>query len=608
MEHRTFTVGGVYRDFPRNSFIKNYIYQDREGLDKLINNWGDWSYITFIKIDNPDDLDIIKENFKDALKKAGKEDESNLDYYFEPLKNLHFTKDIRYDTYPKANRETVTVLFLIGFVIIIIAAANFTNFSIALSPVRIKNINTRKVLGASIAELRFSLLMEGVIICLTAFFLSILLIYGLKGYMADLINPEIDLSAYSRLISMTFFIAIFTGFVSAIYPAWYITSFEPVLALKGSFGFSPTGKKLRTVLITVQYIASFALIISVAFMLLQNHYLLNKSVGYNKDRLLITDLNWKISGQLDLFTEEIKSFSGIDDITYSDILISNSDDCMNWGRKYNGDEIKFDVMIVEPSFMEVMGIDITEGRNFREDDKNTDGKLIFNEKARETFGLKLNAMVEGMEIVGFMPDVHYKTFRVKTDPMAFTTAVKGWGYRTNYAYIRVVAGTDMYAARKHVEETLKKMDADWIFNVRFFDEAFESAYKNERGLTVLISIFSIISILISLIGVFGMVVYETFYRSKEISIRKVLGSSIIEVLELFNKTYLKILAVCFIIACPLVYFMIDKWLDNFAYRTPIYIWVFFIAGFLLVLITVITVTWQSWRAATANPAEGFRNE
>jgi putative ABC transport system permease protein len=257
-----------------------------------------------------------------------------------------------------------------------------------------------------------------------------------------------------------------------------------------------------------------------------------------------------------------------------------------------------------------MGVEIKEGRNFREDDAKTrQGAYIFNEKARDQYNLVLNDRIDSAEIVGFMPDVKFASFRTEVVPMAFFVwGTQNWGNQSNYAYIKVKAGSDLRAAMTHVRNTLQTFDNEYPFNVRFFDEVINNLYEKEQKLSSLITLFSLVAIFISIVGVFGLVVFDSEYRRKEISIRKVFGSTTGEILIAFNKTYIRILAICFVLAAPMAWYAVDKWLENFAYKTPMYWWVYLVAFVIVFLLTVCTVTFQNWRAANMNPVESIKTE
>ncbi len=611
----TYIVGGVYRDFPLNSVVGNNIYYPMP-KDENTNSWGNNNYEFYIRVDSPENSKYLVENFKKNFDTSalGKDYTwaASMDLRLTPLTEVHFTTDTTYDITPKASRQTLLVLFAIAFIIITIAGINFTNFSTALTPVRIKSINTQKILGAEEKALHMSLLLEAISISIVSYLLSLLLVFLFSLTPgASLINAKISLLAYPYLIIGVGILAILTGFVAGLYPSYYTTSFSPALVLKGSFGLSPKGRKLRNILISVQFISSFALIIASMFMYLQNSYMHNTPLGYDKDELIITNISNDLNKSKDAFANQVKTFSGIENITYAEMLLSSSDQYMGWGRKYKDKDIGFQCLPVEPSFLHIMGVEIIQGRDFREEDKNTkDGVYIFNEKARETYGLEVGERIEGGgEIIGFIKDVKFASFRTEVTPMCFYVwGTDNWGSKPSYAYIKVKAGSDLRAAMKHVHMSLDMFDSDFPFDVRFFDGVLNRLYEKEKKTTSLITLFSLIAVFISIVGVFGLVVFESEYRKKEIGVRKVLGSSTNEILHLFNKIYVRILCICFILAAPVAYYSISKWLENFAYKTPMYWWVFVLAFLLIAIITIITVTFQNWKAANANPVESIKTD
>ena len=613
-------ISGVFKDFPRNSSMQNMIYRQlspKENYDA----WGNQNYFFFFRLDDPVHIEDVKENFKknfDASKQFGENfdwETSNVDIRLTPLPELHFLTNVEYDSMPKASRQTIRVLFAIAFVILLIAGINFTNFSTALTPMRIKSINTQKVLGSPDGVLRMSLLGEAVIVGLVAYLIALgLLFLAGKTFVASFVDADMSFSVQSGIIGATALIAVLAGLLAGIYPACYITSFPPALVLKGSFGLSPKGRMLRSVLVSIQFVASFILIIGSLFMYLQNRYMQNAPLGYDKDEVIVASLNSKINKNLDVLASEVKTFSGIEDIAYAEQVLSSQDQYMGWGRDYKDRYIDFQCIPVSPSFLHVMGIEVTEGRDFRqEDDLKDQGCYIFNEKARESFGLELGDKINGDEIIGFMPNVKFASFRNEVSPMTFFV----WGkYRWeqegvksyNAAYVKVKAGSDLRAAMQHVKASLGKIDPVYPFRVSFYDEILQRTYEKELKISNLITLFSVIAIFISIVGVFGLVVFESEYRRKEVAVRKVLGSSTSQILVMFNRSYLVILAICFIVAVPVGFYGVYRWLENFAYRTPIYWWVFLVAFVIVAVITFITVTYQNWHVANSNPVKSLKAE
>jgi putative ABC transport system permease protein len=264
-----------------------------------------------------------------------------------------------------------------------------------------------------------------------------------------------------------------------------------------------------------------------------------------------------------------------------------------------------------------MGIDITEGRDFRMEDANRQlGVFVFNETAQKRYNLEVGTTIDNQstgrgEIIGFMPDVKFASFRNTVEPMAFYVwGTENWGSQSNMAYIKVKAGANKREAMAHIRTTLSEFfpDNPFPFSIRFFDEVLQRLYEKETSLSSLISLFSLIAIFISIVGVFGLVVFDSECRRKEIGIRKVLGASTAGIIIMFNKAYFKLLLICFVVAAPLAWYAVTRWLENFAYKTPMYWWVYLLAFVAVGIITVATVTFQNWRVASDDPVKAIKSE
>ncbi len=607
------TIKGIYKDFPANSVVQNAIYVPFEPQENL-QSWGNSNYHIYIRVDAPENSHDLIDNFKKQLNAMELGDNAwvkQTNYRLTVLPDIHYTTDTTYDHTLKSSRQVLWVLLSIAIVIIVIAGINFTNFSTALTPMRIKSINTQKVLGGDETTIRRSLLGEAVVISLLSFLIALGLVHVANlTRIASLVEADITLAVHPLIVGGTALIALLTGLLAGAYPSRYMTSFPPALVLKGSFGLSPKGRLLRNLLIGIQFIASFALIIGASFMYLQNRYMHNSPLGYDRDALIVTDINGKINQSRETFASQVKSFAGVENVTFAEPLLSSQDQYMGWGRHYKDIDIQFQCLPVDASFMDILGIQVTEGRGFRKDDEQKRwGALIFNERARTHYNLELGAMVDSMEIIGFMPDIKFASFRTEVKPMAFYVwGEQNWGSSPRFAYIKVKGGSDMQAVMDHIGASLKAIDPDYPFNVRFYDDVLDRMYQKERNLSALITLFSLIAIFISIVGVFGLVVFDSEYRKKEIGIRKVLGSTTEEILILFNKTYVRILCLCFALAAPVAYYAIYRWLENFAYKTPIYWWVFLISFAIIAFITILTVTFQNWWTANENPVKSIKTE
>jgi putative ABC transport system permease protein len=610
----TYVVGGVYVDFPSNSTVKNNIY---EALPLKIpeEKNGNFDFTVYVRTDGRAATDALIGDFMkafDVTSLLGKDAAVlDVDLRLTPLPEIHYTTDARFDFSPKkTSRQMVHILLAIAFVILLIAGINYTNFSAALMPKRIRSINTQKVFGGSNGVIRLALVLEAVAVSLFSFLLALEWVTLARDTpLAALVAADIAVGAHPWLVAATALLAVLTGCVAGIWPAFRITSFAPALALKGSFGLSPRGRRLRNALVGMQFFAAFALIIAASFIYLQNRFMVNASPGYDRDAVIVTDISEQVSGQADAFGNRLKSRAGIEDVALSQELFGGTDIYPQWGSPYHDRQILFGAFVVSPSFLETMNIRPSEGRGFRPEDVNGDnGVFVFNRNARGEFGMELNEKIRNGEIVGFIPDIKATSFRTAVEPMALFVPPRGWQVPWQHAYIRVSAGSNLRDAMAHVRQTLEEFDADYPFDVRFFDEVLQKTYESELQLGLLITLFSLVAIFISIVGVFGLVVFDSEYRRREIGIRKVFGATTREILFTFNRTYVRILCFCFALSAPVAWYAVARWLESFAYRTPMYWWVYvaaFAVGFVL---TVSTVTFQNWRAAGMNPVDSVKGE
>lgn len=607
-------IGAVFRDFPSNSIFENCIYSPLP--PNLEETWNMASWCMYIRVNDSDNVSAMFENFAHNFNLSTIVGDHWADDFFldfTPLTEVHYIKGVDFDYTPKSSKQALVILLSIAIIIMVIATINFINFSTAIAPMRIKSINTQFVLGAKRSTLRSVISSEAIILSFLSFLIAVMLVYIFnKTSMARLVDGDLSFATNYLIFGGTALIALIAGFFAGLYPSRYITSFPPALVLKGNFGLSPKGRKLRNTLIGIQFIASFALIIGASFMYLQNQFMQNSPLGYDKNNLLTVDVR-TINVSRDALANKLKSYSGIQDVTFGASLLSTSDLYSQTPIIYKEDVLWTQVFYVYHDFLKVMDIEITEGRDFRRDDFDSSNKIlyIFNEAARKQFNWELNTLTSNGEIIGFIPDIKYASFRSEVRPMAFATipdTMVASGIHLNNAYIKLKTGTNLRDAVSNINTTLSEFDEDYIFNIRFFDETLQRLYEKEIALNSLIILFSLISIFISIVGVFGLVVFDSECRRKEIGIRKVFGASVMNIVIMFNKGYLKILIICFVIAAPLAWYAVTRWLENFVFRTPMHWWVYLLAFVSLGLITICTVTFQNWRTATANPIDVIKSE
>ncbi|MBQ3173608.1 MAG: FtsX-like permease family protein, partial [Alistipes sp.] len=422
------------------------------------------------------------------------------------------------------------------------------------------------------------------------------------------------------------------GVVVSLYPAWYITKFSPAFVIKGDFSASKSGRILRYTLIGIQFTISIVMIICSIFVYRQHQYMLSRDMGFDKENLLVVDVpsdavyptsySWENPGidytRRNAFMDAIKHNPQIKDIAFGGSALVADDyygsitDDLGDGR-----EITCSTYYVSYNFLDVMGIDMVDGRSFLpSDEENHTGAYIFNETTAKEFELTAESSIKGhirgtkAPVVGICKDFNFQSAHFEITPYAFLVRGKLIYNLPLHAYIRTVAGADIAEVREYIFDTIMEFapDADPAkVDVKFFDNELELVYQREDKLSTLVTLFSFLSIVISIIGVFGLVLFETHYRRREIAIRRVYGASFSGILTMFNLKYVYIVAICSAIAIPLSYYVIDRWMQQYVYRVPMSWWVYAVAVAIILAITVITVTLRSWKAATENPADVVKN-
>ena len=608
------TIGGVYKDFPGNTTVQNRIYVPMDQLDLLKSSWQMYANEIYVTLDDPlnkeEVLDHFNKTFDFAKSQMGSAQEIAL--RLTPLKDVYYTHDTTFDFNPKGHRETNYVLLGIAFLILFIAGINFTNLTTSLIPLRLKTINTHRVLGCSIYKLQAISLIESIVICLISYILALFIVNDLSYTpIANWVDADIRLSQYKALILLTALIAILTGCLAGLYPAIRSTSYAPALVLKGSFGLSPKGKKVRVALIGFQYTVSIALIIVTLFMGLQNHFMTSsEQLGFNKDQVAIVNLTPEIYAKhKPQYIQKLKDYPGIEDVAFSVYELSKEDDMIDLEyARHEDKDVFFKVFYASENFLSVMDIQVEEGRDFtREDLNKAQSDYIINPAAERDFHLHPGDRFNDRTVLGVSKDFRFNSCRIASSPFVFALNNDIPNPKL-VSYIRFNSKTNLQEAVAHVRETLKEIDPTFPFEISFYNTILNNLYQKEQTLGKLISLFGIMAILISIVGVFGLVLFETQYRRKEIGIRKINGATTGQILLMFNKTYIRIVSVCFIISIPIAWMGTQQWLENFAYKTPLHLWVFIVAFLIILSVTIGTVTFRNWQAANENPVNSVKSE
>ena len=629
------TVVAIYKDFPKPSSLSMPMgYVLLEPQEQTSEN--DWQDTYYIRLQKGTDVEEIEQRMAQFVVDEGRknglsEEELKLEMArvtprLTPINDLYFVDDAPVEGY-RGSRTTTYTLIAIAVLILVISFINFVNFFFALIPSRIRAVNNYKIFGAPTAKLRLSFLFETVgLILVSLFGAAVIVVLFTDTPLKEYISTSVAINDNWSLAGAIALGVIIFGVVVSLYPAWYITKFSPAFVIKGDFSASKSGRILRYTLVGVQYTISIALIICSIFVYRQHQYMLSCNMGFDRENLLSVEVPWEavnpdVEGyqldytKRDILLDRLTQNPQIKGVAFGDIqLVSNAEGA--WSRPLDGgDPVSFMIHGVSWNFLKVMGIEIVEGRDFLPSDEDTDtGAMIFNQTSVEKYGLTLESKIPGhvqglyANIVGFCKDFNFKSANWNIEPFAFIVhGHYGWSM-PRHTYIRTVAGADIAEVRKFVFDTLMEIapnaDPEKI-KIQFFEQELELLYQVEDKLSTLVTLFSFLSIVISIIGVFGLVLFETQYRRREIGIRRVHGASVGEILSLFNRKYLYIVAICSAVAIPVSYYIIDQWMQQYVYRTPMSWWVYALAVAIILAITVVTVTLRSYKAATENPTESI---
>ena len=629
-------VVAVFEDFPDNSLLGECEVVKNLGETNLYTT-SEWSFNYFVKFRpgaDPDEFarqwtNVNQEMQREAAEKraaagdaADDDDESGIyGVRLSPVSELYFESDSQA---PCRQGSVVTTYTLLGIAVLVIVLAfiNFVNFFFALVPVRIRTVNTFKVFGAPASSLRFNFVFEAFGLVLIALLAAWYVSFALQGTeFASYISASLALSQNLEVVGLVAVVAFVMALAASLYPAWYITSFAPALVVKGSFGGTRSGRRLRTLLLGVQFFISIGLIIATSFIRLQHDYMMHYDMGFDKENLLAVRLSERVAVSYDALRQKLLSDPQVKDVTgATSRLVSVGR--MGWGREFKGRQVAFQSYVVQPDFLRVMGIPITDGRDFLESDFDKElGTMIFNEAARREFEMQVGDRINGFvspdeQIVGFCADFNFKPLQYGVSPFCFYLLPKkiqqeNYWHLPHVVYVRMTPGADIAAVTAHIRRCIAEVDprtepGDIV--VRVFDEELGLEYDNERKLTAIVGLFALLAVVIALMGVFGLVLFETQHRRREIAVRRVMGASRGEILAMFNRRYVMLVAVCFVLAVPVSIWAVRHWLAGFAYAVPLYWWVFALALAGVLAVTALTVTVRSWRAVNENPAESVKSE
>ena len=618
-QYKQFRVSGIFKGPPTNSTAQfDFVlsFEEYKDLDPNLANWNFNKVNTYLAL--REGVDVERFNDKIARFMDGKREEAltrDLTLSIRPYSDAYLYSYKQYENgKPNGGRIDYVWLFsTIGIFILIIACINFMNLSTAKAAGRMKEVGVKKAIGAGRETLVIQYLGESVLMAFMSLALALLIVLALLPQFNIVTGKELSLSLDWRTFLAISGISMFAGILAGSYPALYLSNFKPALILKGKLDRSTGEVWARKGLVVFQFAISLVLIVSVVVVYQQIEFVQSQNLGYDKENILYFEIEGKTAQNLETFLSELRQVSGvIDASSIGHTVVGGSQNTFSiddWEGKDPGTQVPFETRAVNYGMIELLGVEMKEGRTFSPDYGTEDSKIIFNEKAIAVMGLEnpvgKEISIQGtkLEIIGVAKDFHFASLHDEINPLFFVLR-PAW---TRKIMAKIEAGK--------IQETVAKLEQFYLgfnsgipFEYNFLDEEYQAQYVAEQRVSFLSRYFAGIAILISCLGLFGLSAFTAERRIKEIGIRKVLGSSEWKVIQLLSGDFAKMVLVAIVIALPLSYFLTSNWLDSFAYKIDLEWWYFIGAGLLTMIIALMTVSFQSVKAALMNPVESLRSE
>ncbi len=621
-------VTGIMENIPKNSHLQfdALMSFNTRDFNRLMQNWGGNWVITYLELDKQANIAALEKKFPDYLKRhMGEENWKFYTLFLQQLSDVHSgSVDITHDylNYQKFDSSYTYIFSVIALIVLVIACINFMNLSTARSSGRAREVGVRKSIGAQRLQLSFQFIMESVVLALIALVFAVLLVQLLLPYVSNLSQRDISFPLFREAWLPLVIIAgtVVVGAISGLYPAAYLSSFQPVKVLKGSPQTGKNRSVFRNVLVVGQFTAAIFLMIATVFALRQLRFMQDKDPGFTREQVMIIPLNGRTTEKYDAFKQQLLSNSVVTGVTASNQRLGNN--LHQTGVTFHGDgparDLTSSQVVVDPDFLEVYKIPLIAGRNFLKQGENSRSYIVNESMAKELLkdnpkaGFQslvgkqygFSGMDSGATIVGVSKDFNFNSLHHKIETLSIFNH-SNWGF--SEVSVRV-NGEKSREAAAYVESTWKSMFPDNPFEFVFLDEHFNSLYKSDTQVSEIVGVLATLAIIISCLGLFGLASYSAERRIKEIGIRKVLGATVQNLVSLLSRDFVRLVLLANLIAWPIAWYALDRWLSDFAYRVQIQWWVFAAAGIAALLIALGTVSFQAIRAALTNPVKSLRTE
>lgn len=634
----TYTVTGVIDDFPKNSLLRNHsVFMAMAGYaDSRENNWGSMNYYTFVKLipsvnsaDFDEPLQSMLERYmlpwaQEFFPGMTAESFAASGNYWRhqamPLTDIHLYSERQSELSANSSIQNVYILSFIALFLIILATVNFMNLSTAHSLKRAKEVGIRKTLGSNKSELIRQFLTESGLIAFISLLLALVMAIVALPFFNDLAGKSITIPyAYPFFWLLVLFATFVLGLFSGSYPAFFMSRFMPVTVLKGSGQKNVGGGKIRNSLVVFQFAISVFLIVSTLVVFQQLKFIQGKDLGFTKDQIVLINDTYAAGSQVQAFKHEVSQLGQVEVASLSDYLPTPSSrsnsSFFREGAMEQENAIQLQTWNVDTDYISTLNMEIVAGRNFNEQFVADSTAVIINEamlpilgvEAEEALGMRITGDLESEDkvyysVIGVVKNFHFESLRENIGALGLFLDSS-----TGTMAVKLKSG-DFSNTLASIEGIWNNIAPGQPFSYRFMDESFNTTYEAEQRLGKIFMIFTFLSILIACLGLFGLAAFNAQKRKKEIGIRKVLGASVSQITYRLTTDFLKMVAVGILISLPLGWYAMNKWLEDFSYRIEVSWWILAIAGLLAIAIAIITVSYQSIKAAIVNPVKSLRTE
>jgi putative ABC transport system permease protein len=611
-----YVITGVIKDLPKNvSFRFNWLspFKVYEDQNKWLQQWGANSLLTYVETEPNADITAINKKLDGFVQTKQKDLTARMSIY--PMSRWRMYDSFENGKEVPGRIQYVHLFNVIAWIILIIACINFMNLSTARSEQRAKEVGVRKVMGAGKRKLIGQFLGESIFTSGVALLFAIAIIYISLPAFNSLVEKQLSVNIFNPLhIAALLSIALICGLIAGSYPAFYLSSFNPIFVLKGiKIKNSSSAGFIRKGLVVVQFTISVVLIISTIVIYLQILHVKDRDLGYNKSNLIYMYMQGKMKNNYTVIKNDLLSTGFVQNTALSNSQIlqlqSNTGD-FTWAGKDPSRQVLITVEGVSQEYTSTMGIHIKEGREFYPAFKTDSSHVIINESLarimnkKTAIGTVISGQGSNLTVVGVVKDFIYGDMYAPAAPLILFADTSN----CNVLSIRLKSGVQLPAALAKIETVFKDNNPGYPFDYSFVDEEFGKLFKTETLIGDLAEVFSVLAILISCLGLFGLAAYTAEKRSKEIGIRKILGASVQGITGLLSREFLLLVCISCLVAFPIAWWMMHNWLERYTYRIQISWWIFIGAGLLAIFIALFTVSFQAIKAAIANPVRNLRTE